>query len=250
MINKIKELYIFNIPKKVKKIQKDEIINGDGSKTTNEKEIDTIENFQFCIRKPNAKLINDAQLFYNVEVGRGVQEGLISQALLSKRLDNDGGTFSEADKEKYGNLITRYAEVQKLIKEFAVTDNSKDELEKLKLETKDLEKELQKLLSVNESMYNCTAESWARSKTLLWWTLNLLYKRDTENNIWKIQFDGPKFIDKYNQYCEIEDADISIDELDFIKAAFDKAQSVVITWYYSGAATQTEIEESLLKLTS
>ena len=236
---KIKELYKFTVPKNVTETLKEETIAEDGAKTTVEKPVKTSKDIEFCIRKPSARFINDAQLFYNVQVGNGLTEGLISAALLHKRLKNDGGSLPDADKEVYGDKILEYFQADEEYKKIIATEESlrtPEQIERIPILVKKLkviEKDLQDIQVREENIYNITAESWARSKTILWWFLCLLCEKNKDKE-WAQMFDGATFKEKERQFYEVQDGsdDMPDDEIEFIGKVIAEGQKAVIAWYY------------------
>ena len=65
--------------------------------TTKRKEVHQVP-IELCIKKPNRKTYDEAELFYGVKLSEGIKAGLLTKTQLAKRYDNDGGPFSDGQK--------------------------------------------------------------------------------------------------------------------------------------------------------
>ena len=73
--------------------------------TTKRKEVQQVP-IEFCIRKPNRKTYDEAELFYGVKLSEGIKAGLLTKTQLAKRYDkvidersflNDNALFHKGD---------------------------------------------------------------------------------------------------------------------------------------------------------
>ena len=73
------------------------------SKNENGEEIKTIKKVKknlstkVIIKKPTRALFDEAELFYGVKLSEGIKHGLLTRPLLAKRINNDGGIFSDEE---------------------------------------------------------------------------------------------------------------------------------------------------------
>ena len=63
---------------------------------------------EFGIRRPNRSLYDEAEFYYNEMVGKGMSRGLLSSALLAKRLNNDGGVLTDKDNQERKSQETNH----------------------------------------------------------------------------------------------------------------------------------------------
>ena len=62
------------------------------------------------LKKPGRKLFDEGELYYGVKLSEGIKAGLLTRALLAKRYQNDGGSMSEPEKERYSELYLKLFE--------------------------------------------------------------------------------------------------------------------------------------------
>ena len=202
---------------------------------------------RFFIAKPTRSLFDEADLFYAVKLSEGVKAGLLTRQLLAKRYENDGGAMSEPDKENYVNLylalFEKQNEYQRLNVEKLETERTPAEKEKIQQAIKDLNKIREKIqeFEFNQiSLYDQTAESRARNKTILWWVLMISYKED-EAGKFEPFFGEGEYEAKLGKYDEIED------EEDKFTLEVVSRFMYYISFWYMGKARKPEDFENLDK---
>lgn len=202
-----------------------------------------------CLKKPTRALIEESELYYNVLVSKGMQAGLMSVALLNKRLNNDGGTFSEEEKtaydEKTAKLYNAYKNKQR-VEVIAESNRSEGDVKVLNTAIQDiifLGKQIRDFEISHSSIFNITAESRARTKTILWWLINLLHKK-SDSGEWELVFKGETFEERLKYYNSIEDEDVELtkEEKEFMAQAMQKGSYAVVQWFYNRANKQEEFE--------
>lgn len=255
MITKFKQLYTFTVPKFELVEESQPAKNDKGEDITITKKITKEIQHEFCLKKPSNFLRDEADMYYSVTVSQGIDKGLMSWALLEKRFANDGGIYSKDERSEGGKKYVERAELHKKFvalesKENKTEEESK-ELEDIKAEIKLINEELQEFERKEHSLYSITAEAKARTKTLIWWLLFLLHKKD--GNDWKPFFEGENdditasFASKRDRYDEIEEEE---DESvrDFNLEIISKAMSGLALWYYGHASKQEDFEKLLAEL--
>ena len=243
----MKKLFEFTIPKIIVEKVTEESTNDKGEKTTTEKEVTKTENNIVVLKKPNRGLYDEAELFYGVKLAEGIKAGLLTRALLAKRFSNDGGVMSETDKEQYADLYIRLFEVQNSIERASLTPESeRTEEEKEQLvdwvrESAIAREEIQDFEISQASLFDQTAENRARTKTILWWVLNLAhFKKGQEHTP---IYEGETFEQKLSSYDILED-----DENVFWEELSRKLIYYVSFWYVGKAQTQEDFEQLLREI--
>lgn len=162
----------------------------------------------FFLRRPNRALSDTADLFYGEKYAEAFNRGMLSRAVIEKKL-NDQGIFTEKEKKKSETLSTELFKLQEeyqkanLKPESERTDEDKEHLEKLKSDFAIKSQEYSRLESVRNSLFTNTIETWARNQLAIWWTLNLSYY--LENDKEKPLFPGETYDDKLKKYDAISE---------------------------------------------
>lgn len=195
---------------------------------------------KFAVLKANRRMREDGELFYSSEVSRFAKAGILPKAAWNTILSDGGGSISEKDRELYGNLLMDFRDKSFdlqaiLIKN--VSERSEDEqLRSTKLieELEDIKQEIQGFEASQISIFENTAESKARNRAILWWVMNLAYKK--EGDTYELLFDGNSFNDKLDLYDSLEE--------DATKHAFLlgvlRRITYLITLWFLGRAENTE----------
>jgi hypothetical protein len=243
----MKKLFEFTIPKIIVEKVTEESTNDKGEKTTTEKEVTKTENNIVVLKKPNRGLYDEAELFYGVKLAEGIKAGLLTRALLAKRFSNDGGVMSETDKEQYADLYIRLFEVQNSIERASLTpeaertEEEKEQLVDWVRESAIAREEIQDFEISQASLFDQTAENRARTKTILWWVLNLAhFKKGQEHTP---IYEGETFEQKLSSYDILED-----DENVFWEELSRKLIYYVSFWYVGKAQTQEDFEQLLREI--
>lgn len=248
--------------KEIKKLYEFSVVKTETTTTPVDKEIDghivsvnekveTKTEKKFCIKRPGRSLYDASELFYSVATSKGLEAGLMSAALLAKRFQNDGGIFSEDDKEAYGNKVLDYFRVgEDLERALLVTKDDRTpeqqvEVEGLVKSRGILMRELQEYEMRSQSLFAVTAETRARTQTIVWWMLFLLHHQN-EAGEWEEFFPGATDKEKLAFYYGISDDDsLPQVEQDYFASITDKALRAVTHWYYNRAASQSELEKAV-----
>lgn len=239
----MKILFQFNVMDK-KEIEIEEISkNESGEEIKIVKKIKTDAPVEIAIRKPNRGLFDEAELFYGVKLSEGIKAGLLTRALLAKRFSNDGGVFSEMDKEEYSKLYVKLFELQLSFQKISIkekslrTNEENEEYSSLVKEIASTREKLQDYEFAQASLFEQTAENRARNKTIMWWVLKLsLFKKD---NQFVDLFPGDSIEEKLDKYDLIEDQDESTWE----KKALSKLIYLISFWYTGRASAKEEFEK-------
>lgn len=245
----MKELYNFFLNKEAE-VEEVEI-----SKTETGEEIKTIKKIKkntpvkVIIKKPNRGLFDEAELFYGVRLSEGIKSGLLTRALLAKRINNDGGIFSDEEQIEYSTAYVRLFELQNEFQKLSVIDKSvrtgeeDDRLKEIMSLIENIREKIQNFEIAQSNLFEQTAENRARNKTIIWWLLNLSCIEDETGNIRHLFGDG-SYQEKLSVYDDIEDKD-----LDFEKRAIQKLVYLISFWYMGRAVSKDEFD-NLLKVIS
>lgn len=240
----MKTMYEFQVndEREIEKIEETKNENGEDIKIT--KKVKTNVPIKLAIKKPNRGLFDEAELFFGVRLSEGIKAGLLTRALLAKRFSNDGGVFSDLDKEEYTKLYVKLFELQNEFQRVSLKEE-KDRNEAEKAEYKRLVKEiagtrekLQDYEFAQASLFEQTAENRARNKTIMWWVLQLSQVID-ENGKYKDLFNGSSYEEKLESYDVIEEKA----EDTWERKALSKFVYLISFWYTGRASSQEEFEK-------
>jgi hypothetical protein len=199
---------------------------------------------KFYIRKPNRSMTDDAELFYGVQLFKAINEGLPTRAQLSVKFTDESKATSQLERKDYEEnlkvLDTKEKEYQAI--KGVKTDEELSAEEKTALDSliKDiisLRLKVQEFESNQTALFDYTAESRARNKTVWWWVFELSY-RDNGTPV----FGGNSFQEKLAFYDSLEDSDN-----EFLQKVVRKFLYLVSFWY-SGRAAKPEDFENMVKL--
>ena len=241
-----KWLYKFDVNKtsveKVTHTSTDE----EGNEVSVTKEEEVTKPLECYILRPKRRVVDEAELFYGVELAKGVKAGLLTKSLINKRYTEDGGIFSKTEHEEYAalqlKLLRNEKELQKLeikeIKEDAEKKERDQKAAELLFEMTEIRNRMQDFESIRESVFDQTADSRARNKVVLWWILNLSYIKDElEGNEIVPLFKGDSYEEKLNCYDNYEELD-----LEHINIAMKNFAYFISFWHNGQATTKEEFD--------
>tara|TARA_Y100000593_G_scaffold95031_1_gene198594 strand:- start:78267 stop:79313 length:1047 start_codon:yes stop_codon:yes gene_type:complete len=266
---KNKWLYTFKVNREVNFREDSTETNDKGEEIKVSKTVKKSRPVLVRIKKPGRKLFDEGELYYGVKLSEGIKSGLLTRALLAKRYQNDGGSMSEPEKERYSELYLQLFEKENDLQRLQVNldnisdEEKKDKITDLLIEMSELRRELQDFETAQSALFDQTAETRAKNKTIMWWVLQLAqiekkndeikdyhwYKKEeeastdkekkaVEEEIAKLEFvnvfDGETLEDKMDKYDELEDGG---DE--FWQEALRKL-AYFISYWYSGQADSEE----------
>ena len=239
----MKKIYTFKQYKTEKVKEKETTENENGEKVTVEKELEKKVARDFFIRRPNRRLYDDAELYYAVKLSEGIKAGLLTKALLEKRYENDGGSLSDPEIERYGTLYSEFYENQRELIDLE-DKNEKSENDKKRLDDlKDILSSTRTALTAFEmsqqNLFDQTAEVRARNKTILWWVLNLSYAVAEDGKEYPFFTDGSseEKLEYYDRLTEEED--------DFLDEVIKKFTYLISFWYVSKVDNEEDFKAML-----
>jgi len=247
----MKIMFEFTIDKEEEVDEVDVSKNEKGEEVKTTKKVKKIIPVKLAIRKPTRGLFDEAELFYGVKLSEGIKAGLLTRALLAKRFSNDGGIFSETDKEEYTKLYVALFDLQHKFQKASLKDEAKRSEEE-KREYRELingisstKEKLQDYEFAQASLFDQTAENRARNKTIMWWVL-ILSLVQNKDSIYVDIFNGKTFEEKLDSYDFIEEGK----EDSWEKKALAKFIYLISFWYTGRASSQEEFEKLLNMISS
>lgn len=240
----MKEIYSFEVNKKVEKTV-EEKKQEDGKEITVTSTSTEDVPVNIILRKPRRSDYDEAELYYGVQLSEGIKAGLLTRALLAKRFSNDGGVLSENDKDEYADLYVELFDIQNeierlsILKESEKLENHQESLNELIKKQAIAKKNVQEFEMSQAALFDQTAETRARNKTILWWILHMSYLQ--EGNDYKPYFGDGSLEDRLEQYDIYEEEGNEFDEEVIRKLIY------YVSFWYVGKATNRSDFESVLK---
>lgn len=238
----MKILYKFTVNKEIEVDEQKPSKDADGKEIIITSKVKKKEPHVFFIARPNRTLTEDGELFYNSIYWKCVKEyDIMPASQMQKRYLNDGGVLSEEQKKEYDGLyellFTKQAEQLEVRNRKDKTDEDKKKEESLFQEIVAVFTKIQEIESrAGNALYQNTAESIARNRTAIWWTLQLSYKESPDGKF-KSYFPGETYQEKLQTYDRIEEEENSFD--------LEVLQRLLLAgslWYFGKAQTQDEFD--------
>ena len=165
---------------------------------------------KYAILKPNRRIREDGELFFASETSRFAKAGVLPKAAWNTILSNGGGTISDSEREQYGKLLVEYRDLSFELQSLLIkgendrNDTENARVDALILEIDDIRKKIQAFEVEQINIFENTAESKARNRTILWWVLQLAHIE--KDGKFKSFFSGETFNEKLDSYDMIEEA--------------------------------------------
>ena len=241
----MKTMFEFDIyhEKEIEKVDVSTNEKGEEVKVTSK--VKTTVPVKLGIKKPTRSLFDEAELFYGVKLSEGIKAGLLTRALLAKRFNNDGGVLSEEEQKEYNNLYNKFFNLQtdfqqlSLKQESLRTEEEKNQLTKVIEEMTEARDLIQRYEMAQANLFEQTAENRARTKTIMWWVLQLSLIEGENKELKELFGEGP-YEEKLKKYDEIEESEFGLE-----KIALQKLLYLISFWYIGRAATQEEFSRLL-----
>ena len=202
-----------------------------------------------AIAKPRRRLYEDADLFYAVKLSEGIKAGLLTRHLIAKRYDNDGGLFSDEEREEYATLILIKNQKIKDYQLLAVGDEEKEKVEKSKAkilkELTTIEREIQNFEEERSSLFDRTADVRAENQLVMWWVFSLAHfsdKQDAKDEDFEPVFGLGGFEEKLSVY------DTFFDEEDDFWLPISKKLAFLTSFWHNGSISDEKSFQEVEKL--
>ncbi|MEK6879929.1 MAG: hypothetical protein AABY22_09995 [Nanoarchaeota archaeon] len=242
----MKKIYEFKVDKEIEKDEETKTKNEAGEEVVTKIKKKVKEPQSFFLRKPNRKLFDDAEFFYGIQVSNCIKAGLLTRLQLSSKFTDEQKTFSEIERKKYIDDNIRIFEIDKEYRKLLeIEENKRSEEQKIRIkELKDeillLRDEIQQFELTQNSLFDYTAETRARNKTVLWWVFNLAYKNGDKEEPF---FGEGSYEEKEKVLDNAEDKE----DL-FVLKVIEKFLYSVNIWYMGRASKQEEFDELMARL--
>lgn len=220
----MKKLYTFSI-NKISIVEKPIEKEIDGKTVTILEKFENILPQSYIIKKPTRDDYEEAEFIYAQKFGDDVRKGILTRSEIIKRFANEDVVI----KRVYEEYATKENEYQRV----GLLDKSEENIArraKLEQELLSILVEIQNFEVTKSSVFDHTAESRARNKTVFWWILFLAYRLDGDKETQL--FEGLTFEDKVKAYdllLEKEDAHLQ----EVVQRYF-----YLIPMWYSGQVTK------------
>jgi hypothetical protein len=193
---------------------------------------------KFFIRRPTRVMFDEAELFYGVQFSEGIKFGLMTRAQLAAKLGEESKLQQEKNQENYSRLFKLEQEFQQATvkKEEERSPEEKEAVQELVKNIAGLRREIQQFEMTQSSIYDHTAETRARNKTVLWWLSQLAYKEDE-----KPLLGEGTFAERLKRYDVMEE-----NEDEFQLRVMRKFLLTISLWYV-GRAESAEDFDKIIK---
>lgn len=236
----MKSVHKFKVNKE-KEVEVSETKTGENGEeiTTKKKETQQVP-IEFCIKKPTRKTYDEAELFYGVKLSEGIKAGLLTKTQLAKRYDNDGGPFSNDQKQEYSVLLLNLFEKENEVQKFQLNLEGIDEEEKKQklttglIELTKLREQMREFEVFHSSIFDQTAEGRAKNQTVIWWVLFSAHWKEDQDGEFKPVFEGSSFDTKLDSYDIIEEQE------DLFWSEVIRKFSYFVGFWYSGKASSED----------
>ncbi len=178
---------------------------------------------ELYIQNPSRPIKEEGDMFYSSVFSNCIRRGIFSEAMLSKQFKEIGTTLSEEEKARYRSLIIRYYEVENDIARLSLEKNEEDK-KKLIVEQNEIRDELIDFRTAQNALFNNTADTIARNKTILWYILFLSFCEEKGKPV--SLFPGADYDEKIASYDKLE-----AEQGEVFSAAIEELTSFVTFWY-------------------
>jgi hypothetical protein len=166
----MKWLYTFQVNRDVEVEETTAKKNDKGEEIKETKTIKKTRPVKVKIRKPSRRMFDDGELYYGVKLSEGIKAGLLTRAQLAKRYEDDGGSLSDSDKERYSEVYLALFEKENQLQRYQLNlekmsdEEKKDKISSLLIEMSDLRRELQEFEASQSALFDQTAENRAKKQ--------------------------------------------------------------------------------------
>ena len=198
--------------------------------------------FEFVIKKPTRRIIDEAEAQYAIELSKNIRRGIVTKDMMVKKYADTGGSLTEEEAKDMLRKLQKSNELANKIQLLSATNKKENEkeIEELEQELLVLRKELVDIEMSMQGVYEHTADARAERSMLLWYAIQLAKKIEEKEE--KEFFDGIIYEDQLENLYE---KDESGDEVE--KEALSNFMLIVSYWFYNNNATENQIKEFIEK---
>lgn len=205
-----------------------------------------ISTYEVFVKKPTRSQIQEADMYYSIQLNKYIKMGLLTSEQLAKRHIDVGGTFSDQQQKDFAEIQSVLANKQEMLLRILSKENISDsEEERKKKLLKDiaiLKSQASEYEYIKNQAYEHTANTKARNDVILWLILNLThFKKIEENNEdskSQEMFPGENIDLKKLSLEEKEDSEDKLVEKCFLTII-----KAVTIWYWMGVQDESRIKE-------
>ena len=242
----MKRLFEFSLDKKEEVVEEEIVHEDDGSTTTRAKKVKKFVPKKFFVRKPTHSMTDEGGLYYGVVLAKSVKAGMLTESMLRKRFEEDGGILTPEEEKTYTKLFEELKDLmsEQIALEVEPSKKTKKETSAQKKKTEEIEDkkehvitEIQKFEMAKSSLFSQTAENRARTKTVLWWIVKLAYKEEGEEP--SLMWPGETPEDQVENYAD--DTEEKTDPFDDLLRK--KFMYYISFWFGSRVSNEKEFTE-------
>lgn len=200
----------------------------------------------FTIRKPSARQRDNGAEFYAIEFNKNLKKGMLSKAMMQKKIVDADGIFTKEQQERHLELSTQRAEKEIELQNFVVRssiekpEDYEETLNKLINDISILSHQMAEFEASIQNVYQHTADHLALNSTVKWYLTELAYYSENGMEAKRL-FSGIDFEERYENL--LKKADDESDE-NFQKAIDRLLHAVTIFCLY-GVTDKAEIKKSV-----
>ena len=236
-------IYKFTLNKEEKKKVEVERKNKETGETETILQNKTVKTpFEFVVKKPTRRIIDEAEAQYAIELSKNIKKGIVTKDMMVKKYADTGGSLTEEEVKDMLRKLQKSNELANKIQLLSATNKkeNKEEIEELEQELLVLRKELVDIEMSMQGVYEHTADARAERSMLLWYTIQLAKKIEEEEE--KEFFDGIIYEDQLESLYEKDESGDKIE-----KEALSNFMLIVSYWFYNNNATEKQIKEFIEK---
>lgn len=207
----------------------------------------------FVFKIPNRREMEDLEMFYSVKVNHFVKMGLMTKDMIMKQYLDNGGELSDQEQkdffEKSKDLFDAQNEYYMVSSKADKTEleesREKELLEKIYI----LRRELATFEEIKNNIFEHTADTKARNKTLLYCVLFFTYiegEKDGEKDYTQF-FKGKEYSDKESKFYELEEEAVEKDDEQFSEI-FDTMSLVSLFYFMHNITDKEQMNEAIKTL--
>lgn len=193
----------------------------------------------YIIKRPTRDDYEEAEFIYAQKFGDDIRKGILTRSEIVKRF----ATEDVVIKRVYDEYATKENEYQR-VKLLEKTEENITRQTKLEQELLNILVEIQNFENTKSSVFDHTAESRARNKTVFWWILNLAYK--LEDNKETPLFEGSNFEEKTKSFDILREKE----DDNSLQEAIQRYFYFIPVWYTGQLTKEEDFKkaEDLLKV--
>jgi len=181
------------------------------------------------IRKPTRMEIDEADMMYSTFMSECITRGILTRDMLLKRYKDFGGVLSENEAKTYKQLLKRIVELNRQLAKTKAVKKRKE----IEGEMEDIYSAIQEVEQTQEDLFDRTAETIAKNKTILWLVF-LLAVKDKEDEPY---YAGDDYDERYEVFAGMEEKD-----MDSAHLILEKLCLYVSFWYSNKNVTSDDFE--------